>query len=124
MTAQAAAQHWHDWTAYWVRSSNECSTTREVRHVQAVRQRCNHHPLRLSGLLHYYGILLDRCQPGFPPELFAGTVCLLAGGNLAQQVVAMCALDEWTVADLGALGDVAQPVEVDVGARVDRDQRP
>ncbi|WP_122089519.1 DUF92 domain-containing protein [Halalkalicoccus subterraneus] len=25
---------------------------------------------------------------GFPPELFAGTVCLLAGGNLAQQAVA------------------------------------
>ncbi len=31
---------------------------------------------------------------GFPPELFAGTVCLLAGGNLAQQAVTARTTDD------------------------------
>lgn len=31
---------------------------------------------------------------GFPPELFAGTVCLLAGGNLAQQAVVARSTDD------------------------------
>ncbi len=31
---------------------------------------------------------------GFPPELFAGTVCLLVGGNLAQQAVSVGKTDD------------------------------
>lgn len=41
---------------------------------------------------------------GFPPELFAGTICLLAGGNLAQQVVAVRRPDDLSTTTGFAVG--------------------